>query len=208
MSNSKYVIDCFTKNLTQWEEQGWIGTLNKEFIKPIVSHIRARGAITTFTRTKGQPEAEEANTLANEGLHKIQYDNLDLSPNKKFNLSGAQLSTMSQAVAYQGIQESRQTDPRLSTVINLDITRHVVKRQTGHLPTDATMWHSIRSKDITRTIRVFLWKLLHGTHKCGEYWLKIPDFEFQANCPNCGVEDSMTHILIECGLQARKRYGN
>jgi hypothetical protein len=58
-------------------------------------------------------------------------------------------------------------------VINLDITRHAVKRLTGHLPTDAAIWHSIRSKDITRMIQVFLWKVLHKTQKCGDYWLKI-----------------------------------
>jgi hypothetical protein len=70
-------------------------------------------------------------------------------------------------MTYQGIRERMQITSRRSTIITLDITRHAVKRITGHLPTDATIWHSIRSKDITRTIRVFLWKLIHGTHKCG-----------------------------------------
>jgi ribonuclease HI len=204
MSNSRYIINCFTKNLPHWEAQGWIGIHNKEFITPIVSHMRARGAITTFTRTKGQEGIEKANKLANEGLQKVSYNNLDLTLNKKFNLTGAQLSTMSQAMTYQGIRERMQITSRRSTIITLDITRHAVKRITGHLPTDATIWHSIRSKDITRTIRVFLWKLIHGTHKCGDFWLKIPDFEHRSLCPECRVEDSMTHILTECRIPGQK----
>jgi ribonuclease HI len=93
-------------------------------------------------------------------------------------------------------------------VINLNITRHGVKRVTGHLPTDATIWHSIRSKDITRTIRVFFWKVLHKAHKCGDYWLKIPDFEHHSNCPDCGVEDSMTRILTECNTPGQREIWN
>jgi len=209
ISSSKYIINCFTKNLTNWEEYGWIKIPNKEIIKPIVSHLRARGAITTFSRTTEPIGLENANSLANEGSHKmVQHDILDWKPAHKFNLSGAQLSVMSQAVAYQGIQEETQPTQRKYTVINLDITRHAVKRVTGHLPTDATIWQSIRSKDITRTIRVFLWKVLHRAHKCGDYWLKIPDFEHRSNCPDCGVEDSMAHILTECSTPGQREIWN
>jgi hypothetical protein len=115
---------------------------------------------------------------------------------------------MSQAIAYRGIQERAQPMPRLSTVINLDITRHAVKKITGHLPTDATIWLSIRNKDITRTIRVFLWKLLHNAHKCGDYWLQILDFEHHSKCHECGVEDSMVHILTECGAPGQREIWN
>jgi hypothetical protein len=61
----------------------------------------------------------------------MSHDILDWTPAHKFNLSGAQLSVMSQAVAYQGIQEGTQPTQRKYTVINLDITRHAVKRVTG-----------------------------------------------------------------------------
>jgi hypothetical protein len=85
----------------------------------------------------------------------MAHDILNWKPAHKFNLSGAQLSVMSQTVTYQSIQEGTQPTQRKHTVINLNITRYAVKMVTGHLPTDATIWHSIRSKDITRTIRVF-----------------------------------------------------
>ena len=129
ISSSKYIIDCFTKNLTSWEECGWIKIPNKEIIKPIVSHLRARGAITTFSRTTEPIGLENANSLANEGSHKMSVDILDWEPAHKFNLSGAQLSVMSQAVVYQGIQEKSQPTHRLSTVINLDITNADIDKQ-------------------------------------------------------------------------------
>jgi ribonuclease HI len=200
ISSSKYIIDCFTKKLTSWEECGWIKIPNREIIKAIVSHLRARGAITTFSRATEPIGLENANLLVNEGSHKISHDILDLKSAQKFNLSRAQLSAMSQGVAYLGIQDKTQHTQRLPTIINLDITRHAVKRVTCHLPTDTTIWHSLRSKDVTRTIRVFLWKVMHKAHKCGDYWLKIPEFEHCSNCPECGVEDSMAHILTECNI--------
>ena len=74
-------------------------------IKPIISHLRARGAITSFTKASEPARLENADKLADEGSCKESYDVLDLKPDHKFNLTGAQLSTMSQAVVCQGIQE-------------------------------------------------------------------------------------------------------
>jgi ribonuclease HI len=204
ISNSKYIINCFTKKFSGWEEHGWIGIPNKDIIKSIISHLRARGAISTFTMATEQAGLEGANTLASDGSNKVSYDTLDLKPDPKFNLTGAQLSTMSQALAYQGIQEGTQSSTRFSTAINLDITRHAVKRITEHLPNDAAIWLSMRSKDITRTIRVFLWKVMHNAHRCGDYWLKIPDFEHRDKCPVCDIEDSMAHILTGCNAPGQK----
>jgi len=205
ISDSKYIVESFTKKITEWEECGWINIPNKEFIKPIVSHLRARGAITTFKKETGQIGSKNAKVLANAGE---QCDALDLNPNRHFNLTGAQLSLISQATAYRGLRERGQVASRLSTIINLDITRHAVNDLTGHMPTDAQMWHSIRSKDITRTIRVFLWKVLHKTQKCGDYWLNIPTFEHRGTCFECGVEDSITHILTECSTPGQSEIWN
>jgi hypothetical protein len=205
ISDSKYIIESFTKKITEWEECGCINIPNKEFIKPIVSHLRAQGAITTLKKETGQIGSKNAKVLANTGVHKEQCDALDLNPNQNFNLTGAQLSLVSQATAYRGLREREQVAPRLFTTINLNITRHAVNDLTGHMPTDAQMWHSIRSKNITRTIRVFLWKVLYKTQKCGDYWLNIPTSE---HCFECGVEDSITHILTECSAPGQSEIWN
>ena len=202
---SKYVIDGLTKHLTKWEKHGWIGIDNKEFFKPIAALLRERGAITTFKQsTRDSIGDKAANAYAKEGAQKEEHDLIDLTVKHKFNLTGAQLSCITQAFAYQGIKERLTVGPRTSTMINLDVTRHAVKHITGHLPTDATIWHSIRNKDISRSIRVFLWKMLHGAHKCGGYWLKIPEYEHRSICPHCKVEESMTHILTECDIPGQK----
>src|ERR1700738_4744935 len=56
----------------------------------------------------------------------------------------------------------------------------------------------MQNKDITRSIREFLWKCLHNAHKCGKFWEKIPNFEQRSICPSCKIEESMEHILLEC----------
>jgi hypothetical protein len=62
-------------------------------------------------------------------------------------------------------------------MVQLDMTRWAVKDLSGHLPTNSTIWKSIRSRDLTRNIRDFLWKNIHRAHKCGAYWDNIPGYE-------------------------------
>jgi hypothetical protein len=66
---------------------------------------------------------------------------------------------------------------------------------------------NVRSKNITRTRTVFLWKILHNVRKCEDYWLQIPDFECH-RCFICGVEDSMAHILAECKAPGQQEIWN
>jgi hypothetical protein len=68
------------------------------------------------------------------------------------------------------------------------------------LPQIKTIWNSIQNKDLTRTVRAFIWKCIHNAHKIGKFWEKIPEHEHWSICPNCGVEESMEHILLECSI--------
>ena len=199
-SASKHLVDSLTQKLSKWEKRGWIDIPNKEFLKLIASHLREHDAITTFTYMKhhdGEPGIKGSRELAIDGTVKQTHEVLDLEPRQNFNLTGAQLSTISQTVAYSGVCMLAKEKLRLATIINLDITQHAVKALSGNSPTNATIWHSIWNKDITRTIR-FFWTILHKTHKCGDYWFNIPTFEHHAMCHFCGTTDSMEHILTEC----------
>jgi ribonuclease HI len=72
-SDSRYVVDGLTKNLTMWEKCGWIGATNKDFFKAIASHLRQRGAVTFLKWVKGHATGlgnKEANKLALEGAQK------------------------------------------------------------------------------------------------------------------------------------------
>ncbi|KAI0084020.1 hypothetical protein BDY19DRAFT_878091, partial [Irpex rosettiformis] len=74
----------------------------------------------------------------------------------------------------------------------------------GRLPTDATLWHGLRHKDISRNIADFLWHTTHNSPRVGKYWTHIPTYEQRATCELCNVEDSIEHILIECDAPENK----
>ncbi len=61
----------------------------------------------------------------------------------------------------------------------------------------------IRDKDIPRKMRDFLWKMMHGAQRLGNYWEHIPGYEYRATCSVCGMEDTMEHILFECEAQGQ-----
>lgn len=70
----------------------------------------------------------------------------------------------------------------------------------AYTPTDETIWTAIRSKTTRRQVRVFLWKTLHQGFHCGGWWNHIPGYEQRAQCSTCGEEDSVEHILTNCGI--------
>lgn len=86
----------------------------------------------------------------------------------------------------------------------LDITRHAVHELTGKYPSDSQIWTSIRNRDLTRSIREFLWRCLHKSYKCGEYWNNIPNYEHRAICRPCDTVESIEHILLECEAPGQK----
>ena len=59
-------------------------------------------------------------------------------------------------------------------------------------------------KDVSRSIRFFLWMLIHDGYKVGRYWERIPGHEFKGTCSRCGIAESMKHILTECELPGQE----
>ncbi|KAJ7448882.1 hypothetical protein B0H11DRAFT_1743994, partial [Mycena galericulata] len=56
-------------------------------------------------------------------------------------------------------------------------------------------------KDLGRSIKFFLWMLIHDGYKVGKHSEKIPGHEEKATCEKCGtcgVTETMEHILTEC----------
>ncbi|KAJ7158233.1 hypothetical protein C8R43DRAFT_948547 [Mycena crocata] len=79
-----------------------------------------------------------------------------------------------------------------------DEIQTAVKATYGKKPTPTTIWKSIRHPDISRQMRNFLWKTLHGANRLGKKWRHIPDMEDRETCSHCGVEETMEHILLDC----------
>jgi ribonuclease HI len=200
-THSESAIKGLTKYLPTWEDKGWIAIANKDLLKCIVAWARARSNTTTLHWVKGHNGElgnEEADKLAAEGALLPEISEMDLSAPENFIYTGARLLAMTQSDLYKGILETQPQRNRPTTALQLDIARLGAKDISGKLPMDDKIWKSIRNKVITRSIRIFLWKCLHGAHRCGAFWNRIPTYEHRANCPTCNVEETMEHILINC----------
>ncbi|KAI0094524.1 RnaseH-domain-containing protein [Irpex rosettiformis] len=200
--DSQYAIDGLTTHLNRWQDRGWIGIENAQLFRSAAYHLRKRSAITTFEWVKGHNGNlgnEGADELAAQGAQQAQSDNIDLTVPDQWNLTGAKLLGITQAIAYTGIKQHQTYNSRPATLEYLDKTYHCVNDHLRHqYPTNSHMWQALRHKDITRKISDFLWKVMHGAMRVGKYWSHIPGYEHRGICPTCGVEDSMDHILVEC----------
>ncbi|KDQ52874.1 hypothetical protein JAAARDRAFT_137934 [Jaapia argillacea MUCL 33604] len=124
---------------------------------------------------------------------------LNLTVPPSFNLQGAKLSAITQAIAYKGIWErARQTTwPKAS--ISLERTRLALKDANGNLDTDQMIWMGSQSSDIQQKISQYLFLAMHQTQIIGSFWRNIPNFKERAVCRACGdIDESMEHILLEC----------
>ena len=87
---------------------------------------------------------------------------------------------------------------RHTTHVNLERVLATFVADLRFEPTAESVWRSIRSPDLARSRRDFLWKLLHGAYRVGGYWENVPSFGHRAVCAVCGVTETMEHILLEC----------
>ncbi|RDB23311.1 Transposon TX1 uncharacterized protein [Hypsizygus marmoreus] len=210
ISDSQYVIKGLTKYLPSWEDRGWIGIHNRKLLKSTVSHLRKRGNTTYFEWVKGHsddPGNDGADALALEGALKPEEPMPDDDTPENFDLTGAKLAAVTQALLHEGIREieAKKTPLRRQTEINLEMAKEAVKQLTGMTPTSARIWTSIRKKDFSRTTREFFWKCIHNVYKVGHYWAHIPNYENRAICSACNTEDSMEHILTQCDAPGQKQ---
>jgi hypothetical protein len=141
---------------------------------------------------------EESDRLAKEGASKPETDELNLEIPIEFDIQGAKLKTLTQALAYKGIQERNIPDERETTNNNLAITRAALATQTGEIETDETLWKGTRNPTIRIRIRQFLYKAMHSTQKIGDHWRSIPRYQHRQLCRTCNTVESMEHILINC----------
>ena len=88
------------------------------------------------------------NKLVKEGAKKERDDTFDLSIPDHFNIQGAKLSAITQAIAYRGIREMNKKHERSTTQLNLEKIREDLQAATGNIETDAAIWSRIRTPPI------------------------------------------------------------
>ncbi|KIM82536.1 hypothetical protein PILCRDRAFT_44237, partial [Piloderma croceum F 1598] len=145
-----------------------------------------------------------AQDLAQQGTEKDFIDEPDLTINPRFNLTGAQLSLITQKLAYAGICNHKKANWRRGTAQMLDITHHAVRRNFGPMHNDKEIWLTIKNKDFNKPFRTFLWKALHKNLKISSYWLHIDNYEHRSTCHKCEVLEDLDHIILECDLAGRE----
>ena len=201
ISDSKYAIEGLITHLGTWEDQGWIAIKNADFFKKAAFLMRRRTAETSFQWVKGHAGVEGnegSDGLAKEGANKMTPDVMDLTVPKEFDLQGAKLATITQALAYRGIKERHAPRDRDATNRNLNLTRIALLSYTGEMETNESIWLSLQNPAIRLRIRQFLYKAMHCTQKIGEFWVHIPNFEERGMCLTCRTIESMDHILFQC----------
>lgn len=66
-------------------------------------------------------------------------------------------------------------------------------------PKSELLWlNLIKSKNIFRTQREFIYKTIKGAQRVGKWWLNIPNYERRAACLTCNDFENMEHILTKC----------
>ncbi|KAJ7806259.1 hypothetical protein B0H13DRAFT_1669899 [Mycena leptocephala] len=103
------------------------------------------------------------------------------------------------------IKSMREKPTRKSTTINLDRIRCCIEEAFQYRPNDSAIWTSIRSNNIHRLTRNFLWKCMHDIFHVGRYWEHVPNLEILSQCQTCGAPESLEHIMLECDASGQRQ---
>ncbi|KAH9922128.1 uncharacterized protein B0H18DRAFT_1121140 [Fomitopsis serialis] len=179
LSTNNILSNLIFDSTPLWEAKGWIGVPLAQFVKPFMNRLRQRAR-------------QDASGPSPQTFHKANPPARVIDP--RFELTGAKLSSLTQALAYRGIIEQHKAPQRRQTEENLAAAK--THMQTPQMR--STIWMSTRHKDFSRPFAVFLWKIMHGGLKCGAYWNRIQGYEDRAMCSHCGAIESIQHILFEC----------
>ena len=201
VTDSEYVIEGLTSHLSKWEDLGWIGIKNADLFKRAAYLLKKRTALTYFEWVKGHQGIqgnEESDKLAKEGASKDAPDPLPLQIPIEFDLQGAKLATLTQAIAYRGIRRTKPRVPRPTTNRNIDLAREAIEATTGSLETTETIWKSIRKRSIRLRVQQFLYKAIHNTPMIGDFWFNIDGYQQRGRCVPCEATEDMDHILTTC----------
>jgi exonuclease III len=205
---NRHTVENLTSKLRKLEDKGWIDTRNGDIFRIAAAWAKRRSAKTYFKiekiATHGKPESG-----IYDSMKKCLEDNsqpmAEPARNDEYDVAGAKLSELSQADLYKHIVEGKrkQTNRRL-TEENIDRIKSDILVATKTTPETELIWKSVRNRDFSRAQRTFKWRAVHGSYKVGSYWRTIPNYEDRANCPVCGEEESIEHILLTCTSPTRR----
>lgn len=199
--SSDYLAAALFDHLPQWEDAGWEGICGGTHLKALVNALRRRCAPTTFEAARTAHQWDEVNlarSVRDQYVANGPPSACLPSYDPAFDLSGAKLSSLSQALALRCIRSRVQADQRRPTVATTRAVLESLSTRTNTLIDEASMWRGVQHRDFRRSVTDFTWKALHDAHKIGRFWSKIPGYEGRAECTTCRTLESVEHILLHC----------
>ena len=200
-TDSRYAINSLTIHLKEWEDKGWLGIKNAKFFKRAAYLLRRRTAPTFLEWVKGHDRDlgnEESDKLAKEGATKDIPDDLPLEIPPEYDLQGAKLATMTQALAHKGIRTKKPPPSQPTTIANLCLLKTTIQNLTTSHESNAAIWMGLRRKSIRPRVQQFLYKTIHGAYRIGRYRSFILGYESRGQCSRCHTIEDMAHILTTC----------
>ena len=158
-TKSKFLIEGILENLKKWEMTGYIDIDYKDLFRTLAAKLKSIGGPTKFLHIDKVSEdacSLNAQNLAQQGTKKDLVDEPDLTIDPHFNLTWAQLSLITQKLAYAGICNHKKVEWRRGTSQMLDITWHTAHRNFGPMHDDKEIWLTIKNKDFNKPFRTYL----------------------------------------------------
>lgn len=189
-------LAVLTEDLREIEDKGFLGIKNAGLLRTVIARLRMHTSPIFFQDLKDFPSSKDeaaAGALAKAALQGGEIMVLPPIPTE-LHLTGAKLSRMTQATAYKTIKSNAKPPTRPRTRMMLDGAKRVIGKENKRIPSDDQIWSSLRDKDMSRLIRVFLWKSMHNAYKVGAYWNKPnmpPELQRRHKCEQDGTEDSL-----------------
>ncbi|KAJ7757900.1 hypothetical protein B0H16DRAFT_1314178, partial [Mycena metata] len=121
-SSSGTVYSEMTRQLQSKEDKGWIGVPERDLLRVLAAELKARTATTRFEIDGTQSDKEgqrELSSLAREG-RVAEEILLNLGIDPLYELKGAKLVKLTQALAYAGIKERKEPPARKAARSNTD----------------------------------------------------------------------------------------
>ncbi|KAH9856134.1 hypothetical protein C2E23DRAFT_810216 [Lenzites betulinus] len=202
ITDSMYVYKGLTTHLKGWEDRGWLGVSNSNILKRVAARLRRRSAVTSFKWVKGH-----SGVLGNEGADRLAARGATMAPtqlppltelDEGFLPRGVNLTTLTQKLAYEAILNWKGRTAREKTRISLEMTKCALQEDYGVWLDEGAIWKNIWGKEMSVKVSCFFWRATHQAYKVGAYWNNISGYEARGTCGVCGVEESMSHIMMEC----------
>ncbi|EJD34077.1 hypothetical protein AURDEDRAFT_34620, partial [Auricularia subglabra TFB-10046 SS5] len=207
ITNSRGAARALTVHLRQHERLGWTD-VPKLFRagRLTAAALRARPADTTITyiskdRYKAWPEVKDTALAARGVAQAGEGYGEENEGHAAFDRPGLALVGIKQREAHRAIKMAKglELPKRRATTNNLARVKEAIRDFAGVAPKDSQIWEDLGREGLSKSTRNFLWKAMHGAHKVGDYFDKMPEpWKSYGRCASCEEPETMEHILTRC----------